>query len=93
MHQAKSRSRRILRIAARTVGVALVTAGTAALFGGCSRSMFMQSPWEAVPQATPEEISRLHQPEALRADLDRKSTRLNSSHQCGKPRSGMPSSA
>jgi hypothetical protein len=70
MHQAKSRSRRILRIAAWTVGVALVTAGTAALFGGCSRSMFMQSPWEAVPQATPEEISRLHQPEALRADLD-----------------------
>ena len=70
MHQAKSRSRRILRIAAWTVGVALVTAGTAALFGGCSRSMFMQSPWDAIPMATPEEIAKLHQPEALRADLD-----------------------
>jgi hypothetical protein len=32
--------------------------------------MFMQSPWDAIPKATPEEIAKLHQPEALRADLD-----------------------
>jgi hypothetical protein len=40
------------------------------LSGGCSRSVFMQSPWEAIPKATPEEIAKLHDPDALRADLD-----------------------
>ena len=42
----------------------------AVLSGGCSRSMFMQSPWNAIPKATPEEIAKLHEPDALRADLD-----------------------
>ncbi|MFO0491240.1 MAG: hypothetical protein ACK51T_02280, partial [bacterium] len=32
--------------------------------------MFMQSPWDAIPKATPEEIAKLHEPDALRADLD-----------------------
>jgi hypothetical protein len=32
--------------------------------------MFMQSPWNAIPKATPEEIAKLHEPNALRADLD-----------------------
>ena len=40
------------------------------LSGGCSRSMFMQSPWDAIPKATPDEIAKLHDPDALRADLD-----------------------
>jgi hypothetical protein len=34
------------------------------------RSIFMQSPWNAIPNATPEQIAKLHEPEALRADLD-----------------------
>jgi len=29
-----------------------------------------QDPWDAIPKATPEEIAKLHEPEALRADLD-----------------------
>ena len=62
--------RRVRHLVASAACTALVVGGAAALLWGCSRSMFMQSPWEAVPQATPEEISRLHQPEALRADLD-----------------------
>jgi len=32
--------------------------------------MFMQSPWDAIPKATPVEIAKLHDPDALRADLD-----------------------
>ncbi|MFM8639504.1 MAG: hypothetical protein ACKOEL_02540 [Planctomycetota bacterium] len=32
--------------------------------------MFMQDPWEAIPKATPDEVAKLHPPEALRADLD-----------------------
>ena len=41
-----------------------------ALLSGCSRSMFMQSPWNAIPKATADEIAQLFQPESLRADLD-----------------------
>ncbi|MFN9184401.1 MAG: hypothetical protein ACK6DN_15130, partial [Planctomycetota bacterium] len=33
-------------------------------------SLFIQDPWEAIPKASPEEIAKLHQPDALRADLD-----------------------
>jgi hypothetical protein len=67
-HAQSTKRPRLLR---RVVVVAVLVVGTAALFsGGCSRSMFMQSPWEAIPKATPEEIEQLHQPEALRADLD-----------------------
>jgi hypothetical protein len=66
----KAPRRRVRRLAAWTACVALVATATLTLSGGCSRSMFMQSPWEAIPPATPEEIAQLHQPDALRADLD-----------------------
>ncbi|MFO0033896.1 MAG: hypothetical protein ACK55S_01635, partial [Planctomycetota bacterium] len=33
-------------------------------------SLFIQDPWDAIPKASPEEIAKLHQPDALRADLD-----------------------
>ncbi|MFN9971252.1 MAG: S41 family peptidase, partial [Phycisphaerae bacterium] len=32
--------------------------------------MFIQDPWDAIPKATPGQIAKLHEPEALRADLD-----------------------
>jgi hypothetical protein len=70
MHEMMSARRRNRPIATWTVSVALIAIVTAALLGGCSPSMFMQSPWNAIPKATPEEIAKLHQPEALRADLD-----------------------
>jgi hypothetical protein len=67
-HQARRRP--VRRSSAWTAGAALAATAAIVLSGACSRSMFMQSPWDAIPEATPEEISRLHQPEALRADLD-----------------------
>ncbi|MFN5496671.1 MAG: hypothetical protein ACK5C3_08870, partial [bacterium] len=70
MQSTKAPRRRVRRFAAWTACVALVATATITLSGGCSRSMFMQSPWEAIPPATPEEIAQLHQPDALRADLD-----------------------
>ena len=70
MHEMKCPQRPLRRPAAWRVGVALIAIGAAALLAGCSPSMFMQSPWDAIPEATPEEIAKLHQPEALRADLD-----------------------
>ena len=70
MQSTKAPRRRVRRLAAWTACVALVATATVTLSGGCSRSMFMQSPWEAIPPVTPEEIAQLHQPEALRADLD-----------------------
>jgi hypothetical protein len=33
-------------------------------------SLFIQSPWKAIPKATPQELATLHDPDALRADLD-----------------------
>jgi len=33
-------------------------------------SLFIQDPWDAIPKSSPEEIAKLHQPDALRADLD-----------------------
>ena len=53
----KAPRRRVRRLAAWTACVALVATATLTLSGGCSRSMFMQSPWEAIPPATPEEIA------------------------------------
>lgn len=52
---------------------AVVAAVAIARFGGISRStfsMFIRDPWDAIPRATPEEIAKVHEPEALRADLD-----------------------
>ncbi len=54
----------------RQTRLGFLTVAIVALLGGCSRSLFMQSPWDAIPRATAEDIAKLHQPEALRADLD-----------------------
>ena len=70
MNATKAPRRRHRRLAAWSDIVAIAVTAAVVLSGGCSRSMFMQSPWDAIPKATPDEISRLHQPEALRADLD-----------------------
>lgn len=48
----------------------LLAAATFALLSGCSRSLFIQSPWDAIPRASIDVIAKHHQPEALRADLD-----------------------
>jgi hypothetical protein len=71
MQAATPRPRRRLRpLAAWTACIAVIATAAVTLSGGCSRSMFMQSPWDAIPKATPEEIAKLHEPDALRADLD-----------------------
>ena len=59
MQLTKAPLRRVRHLLASAACTALVVGGAAALLWGCSRSMFMQSPWEAVPQATPEEIAFL----------------------------------
>ena len=61
--------RLVVRIA--IVAATAVAIGLAVVFlGGWSRSTFIQSPWNSIPKATPEELAKLHDPEALRADLD-----------------------
>ena len=61
---------RLRRLLVWTAFVVVAATAAVTLFGGCSRSMFMQDPWDAIPEATPEEIAALHEPAALRADLD-----------------------
>ncbi len=71
MQAATPRPRRRLRpLAAWTACIAVIATAAVTLSGGCSQSMFMQSPWSAIPAANPEEIAKLHEPDALRADLD-----------------------
>ena len=70
MASTRAPRRRLRRIVAWTTLVALPVTAAVVLSGGCSRSVFMQSPWEAIPKATPEEVAKPHEPEALRADLD-----------------------
>lgn len=41
-----------------------------ALSSGCSRSTFIQNPYEAIARSSPKAIAQVHQPEALHADLD-----------------------
>ncbi|MFN5700533.1 MAG: 3TM-type holin, partial [Betaproteobacteria bacterium] len=41
-----------------------------ALSSGCSRSTFIQNPYEAISRSSPEKMAQIHQPEALHADLD-----------------------
>lgn len=62
--------RRSRQVTARTSCTALVAAAALVLSSGCSSSMFMQDPYDAIPKATAAEIATLHAPEALRADLD-----------------------
>jgi len=49
---------------------ALAAAAVLALSSGCSQFTFLQNPYEAIQKSTPEQISQVHQPQALRADLD-----------------------
>ena len=62
-------SRRPL-ITARRVFTALAATTALALTSGCARSTFMQNPYEAIPKSTPAQMAQVHQPQALRADLD-----------------------
>lgn len=52
------------------VSLGFLTVAIVVLLSGCSRSLFMQSPWDAIPRASADDIATLHQPGALRADLD-----------------------
>jgi len=70
MMATKAPRRRLRRLAIWTACAGLVATAAITLSGGCSRSAFIVDPWEAIPKATPEEIAKLHQPDALRADLD-----------------------
>ncbi|MFO0035102.1 MAG: hypothetical protein ACK55S_07825, partial [Planctomycetota bacterium] len=56
----------LVAISATAIAILLATI----FLGFWPRSMFMQSPWAAIPRATPEQLSKLHEPESLRADLD-----------------------
>ena len=49
---------------------ALAAVAALALSSGCSRSTFMQNPYEAIPKSTSAQIAQIHQPQALRADLN-----------------------
>jgi hypothetical protein len=67
-----SLSRRRRRRRAIVIAAAMALLGVT-MFASCGpsiRSMFIQDPWAAIPRATPEEIAKVHEPEALRADLD-----------------------
>lgn len=70
MASTKSPRRRLRRFTAWMTCAALVAIAGVALSGGCSHSMFLQSAWDAIPKATPEELAKRHDPAALRADLD-----------------------
>lgn len=49
---------------------ALTATAAIALSSGCSRSTFVQNPYEAFPRSTLAQIAQVHPPEALRADLE-----------------------
>ena len=59
-----------LRISPLKFLTALAATAALALSSGCARSTFMQNPYEAIPKSTPAQIAQIHQPQALRADLD-----------------------
>jgi hypothetical protein len=67
-HQA-NRLRR-LRVAAWRAFTALTATAAITWSSGCSRSTFIQNPYQAIPRSTPEQIAQAQQPEALHADLD-----------------------
>ncbi len=62
--------RRYRRWIAVIAATAIATLVASIFLGFWPRSMFMQNPWDAIPKATPEQIAKLHEPEALRADID-----------------------
>ncbi len=59
--------RRIHLLKAFTV---LAAMAALALSSGCSRSTFVQNPYEAIPKSTPTQIAQVHEPQALHDDLD-----------------------
>ncbi|MFN9749794.1 MAG: hypothetical protein ACK57U_00235, partial [Planctomycetota bacterium] len=67
----KMKPRRRYRRWIAVISVTAIAILVASIFlGFWPRSMSMQDPWDAIPKATPEQIAKLHEPEALRADLD-----------------------
>jgi len=67
----KVKPRRRYRRWIAVISVTAIAIFVASIFlGFWPRSMSMQNPWDAIPKATPEQIAKLHEPEALRADLD-----------------------
>ena len=48
---------------------AIATLVGSIFLGFWPRSMFMQNPWDAIPKASPKEIAKLYEPEALRAEF------------------------
>lgn len=67
----KTKLRRRYRRWIAGIAATAITILVATLFlGFWPLSMFIQDPWEAVPRASRQEIAKLHQPDALRADLD-----------------------
>ncbi len=49
---------------------ALTATAAIMLSSGCSRSTFIQNPYQAIPRSTPNQIAQVHPPEALQADLE-----------------------
>jgi len=67
----KVKPRRRYRRWIAVISVTAIAIFVASIFlGFWPRSMSMQNPWDAIPTATPEQIAKLHEPEALRGDLD-----------------------
>jgi hypothetical protein len=57
-------------IAATAIAMLSAIVFLVALYPSLFIPLFIQDPWAAIPRATPEEIAKVHEPEALRADLD-----------------------
>ena len=49
---------------------ALTATAAITLSSGCSRSTFIQNPYQAIQRSTPEQIAQAHPPKALQADLE-----------------------
>ena len=64
------RRRRIAVIAATAIAILSAIGFLGALYPSMFIPLFILDPWAAIPEATPEEIAKVHEPEALRADLD-----------------------
>ena len=57
-------------MAATAIAILSAIVFLGALYPSLFTPLFIQDPWAAIPRATPEEIAKVHEPEALRADLD-----------------------
>ena len=59
-----------LRVGTWRALTALTATAAIMLSSGCSRSTFIQNPYQAIQRSTPEQIAQAHPPEALQADLE-----------------------